>query len=54
MRIVRLSITVSEETWQRLRRIAEYQRVGGRASVSSVVRRAIDKAVAEAGGGNPT
>jgi len=47
MRIVRMNIAFPEATWQRLRRLAESERRGGRTSVSAVVRAAVDRVIAE-------
>jgi hypothetical protein len=48
---MRISVAVDEATWRKLRDIAEVRRNGGRASVSSVIRLALDKILSDAAAG---
>ncbi len=45
---MRISIAVDEPTWRRLRDLAEIQRNGGRASVSRIMRQALEKIIEDA------
>ncbi len=47
---MRLSIAIEERQWRQLRDLAEVQRNGGRASVSRLIRVAVDRLLAEAHG----
>ncbi len=44
--MVRLSLTVDENTWKQLRLLAEVNRTRGRASVADIVRQAIRQLIA--------
>ncbi len=51
VRMVRLGVTVDEETWKKLRGAAEEERTGrGRASVNALLQRLIAEFLARKGG----
>ncbi len=52
VRLVRLSVTVDEATWRKLRHAAEQEREGprGRASVNALLQRLIDEYLTRKGG----
>jgi hypothetical protein len=50
--MVRISVGLHENTWKRLRHVAEDRRVSGRASLSQLIAKILEGALAEMDGVN--